>query len=363
VPISAVDCITLAFEHTKRQLFKPFRFGQWARLAIVGLLAGELGSGGNLNLHGNPSPQPQPQPQIPAIADIFHKIDPAILASVITVLVITGLVLFIVMAFISSVMRFILFDSVLTRECHIRGGWSRRQDDGWKYFLWQLGLFLTTLAASLVLIGGPAAFASALGWFHPWRAHLVQLVLTGVIVVVLFVAFMIALALVHVLTKDFVVPQMAFEGIGAVEGWRRLWPMIETDVKEYAIYIAMKIVLTIVAGIAIGIVGVILGVILAVPVVGVIAAAVIAGKNAGLTWDVFTITAAALAACAAFLIFFFLISMITVPAIVFFPTYSIYFFAGRYRPLNLALYAPAQSLALAVPQASLPFTPPPLPAT
>ena len=360
VPISAVDCITLAFEHTKRQLFKPFRFGQWVRLAIVGLLAGELGSGGNLNLHGSPSPQ-QPHPQIPSIPDIFHKIDPAILASVITVLVITGLVLLIGMAFISSVMRFVLFDSVLTRECHIRAGWSRRQDNGWKYFLWQLGLLLTTFAASLVLIGGPAVFAFAMGWFPGWRAHLVQLILTGLIVVVLFVAFMIALALVHVLTKDFIVPQMAFEGIGALDGWRRLWPMIETDIKGYALYIAMKIILTIVAGIAIGIVGLVLGLILAIPVVGLVVAAVIAGKNAGLTWNVFTITAAVLAACVVFLIFFFLISLITVPAIVFFPAYSIYFFAARYRPLNLALYAPAQSTV--VPQASPPFTPPPLPAT
>jgi hypothetical protein len=60
------------------------------------------------------------------------------------------------------------------------------------------------------------------------------------------------------------------------------------------------------------------------------------------------------------LIFFFLISLLSVPAIVFFPAYSIYFFAGRYRPLNLVLYAPAQ--AGTVPQTSPPFTPPPLPA-
>ena len=44
MPISAVDAISPAFEHTKQQLFKPFRFGQWTRLAFVGLLAGELGS-------------------------------------------------------------------------------------------------------------------------------------------------------------------------------------------------------------------------------------------------------------------------------------------------------------------------------
>ena len=31
MPISAVDTITLAFQHTKRQLLQPFRFWQWTR--------------------------------------------------------------------------------------------------------------------------------------------------------------------------------------------------------------------------------------------------------------------------------------------------------------------------------------------
>jgi hypothetical protein len=357
VPISAMDSITLAFEHTKRQLFKPFRFGQWVRLAIVGLLAGELGSGGNLNLNSHSGPPAS----VPSLPDIFHKIDPAILASLITVLVITGMVLFFVMAFISSIMRFILFDSVLTRQCHIRAGWNRWQENGWKYFLWQIGLALATFAAALILIGGPAAFAYGMGWFQPPRAHIAQLVLTGLAVVLAFVAFVIAVALVHVLTKDFVVPQMAFEGIGAMEGWRRLWPMVEVDVKGFALYIGMKIILTIVAGIAVGIVAVILGLILAIPVIGVVASVVIAAKGAGLTWNVLTITAAVIAGCIVFAIFFFLVSLISVPAIVFFPAYSIYFFAARYRPLSVALYSPAPQSA--IPQGEPPpFTPPPLPA-
>ena len=61
MPFSAVDAISPAFEHTKRQLFQPFRIGQWVRLALVGLLAGELGSGGfkipnlsNFNLPRHP---------------------------------------------------------------------------------------------------------------------------------------------------------------------------------------------------------------------------------------------------------------------------------------------------------------------
>lgn len=357
MPISAMDCISLAFDHTRRQLFKPFRFWQWARLAIVGLLAGELGSGGNFGS----SSRPNQQTSIPALGEIFHKIDPAILASLITILVITGIVFVVVMAYISSVMRFILFDSVLTRECHIRAGWSRRQEHGWKYFLWQLALVFCTFAGIVILIGGPAAFAFGMGWFQTPRSHIAPLVMTGIFVLILFLGFMIGIALIHVLTKDFVIPQMAFENIGALEAWRRLWPMLQAETRSYAIYIGMKVVLSIVAGIAIGIVALVLALILAVPLIGAVAAAVIAAKSAGVTWNVLTITAAIVAGCVLLLILLFLVSLITVPAIVFFPAYSIYFFAARYRPLSLALYSPAQQTA--VPQgATPPFTPPPLPA-
>ena len=355
MPISAVDTVSLAFEHTKRQLFRPFRFWQWVRLAFVGLLAGELGSGGNLNF-----PRSSQGGGMPPWHG-FPKIDPALLASVITVLVITGLVVFLVLTYISSVMRFILFDGVLTRECHIGAGWTRRQGNGWHYFLWQLVLMLATFAGFVLLIVLPAAFAFGMGWFTPPRAHVVQLVLTGIVVVALFVVYMIAIAVIHVFTKDFIIPQMALEGITAFEGWRRLWPMIRAEQKGYLVYVVLKVVLSIVAAIAIGIVTAILAVIIAVPVIGVVATAVFATKNGALTWNVLTITLAVIAGCILLAIFFFLVSLITVPVVVFFPAYSIYFFASRYRPLSMALY-PAAVQSAPVEGTPPPFSPPPLPA-
>ena len=49
--LSAVDVIGPAFERMKQQLFKPFRLGQWSRLAVTGLLAGEMGSAGGCNVN------------------------------------------------------------------------------------------------------------------------------------------------------------------------------------------------------------------------------------------------------------------------------------------------------------------------
>ena len=361
--ISAIDTISLAFEHTRRQLLQPFRFWQWTRLAIVGLLAGELSSSGGFNNISRRLNGASTAGGHGSLREIFSKIDPAILASLITTLIVTGLIFVLVMTYISSVMRFILFDSILQKECHIRDGWNRRQEDGWRYFLWQVGLLIVTFGAAVILIGIPAAFAFAKGWFNPPRAHLGQLILTGIIVFFFFMAFVVVMALVHVLTKDFVIPQMALEGIGAVEGWRRLWPRLESDLKDYVVYVLMKIVLAIGAGIVVAIVTVIMAVILAIPIVGVVVTTVVAAKAAGLTWNVVTITAAVVAGCVLFLIFFYFVSLISVPVIVFFPAYSIYFFAPRYQQLNAVLYPPPPPSTVAAPQGSPPpFTPPPLPA-
>lgn len=352
MPISAVDTITLAFQHTKRQLFQPFRFWQWTRLAFVGLLAGEMGSSGGFNF---PTSFPrQTGSSRHFLEQGFPKIDPAILGGLIAVLVIAGLVFVIVMMYVSSVMRFILFDSVLTRECHIRQGWTRRQEPGWKYFLWQLGFALATLAGLAILLGVPAGFALAMGWFNPPREHMLPLVLGGIVVFLLLMLFFLTVAVVHVFTKDFVVPQMALEGIGAVEGWRRLWPLLQAEQGGYAVYMLMKIVLAIGAGIIIGIASAILILIVAIPAAGFGIIAVITGKTAGLTWNVYTISIAIVVGCIVFAVFFYLTSLIAVPAIVFFPAYAIYFFAARYRPLSLVLYPPPPPQQEAVSMASLP---------
>lgn len=354
MPISATDAITPAFEHTKQQLFKPFRLGQWTRLAIVGLLAGELGSSGlnRSNFH--------PTQHGGAGGGGFGGIDPAIVFALIGVIVVAALVLGIIFMYISSVMRFILFDSVLTRQCHIRQGWTRRQGPGLRYFLWHLGLFLTVLAGMAVLVGIPAGFAFAAGWLtHPGE-HVVPLVLGGIALFFVLLIFFVTMAVIVVLTKDFVVPQMAFEDIGVMEAWRRLWPMIKAEKGGYAGYIGMKIVLAIAAGIMVGIATLILGLFIAIPTVGLGIIAVMTGKSAGLTWDAYTITLAIVVGSILLAGFLYLVALISVPVIVFFPAYSIYFFAGRYPALSRALY-PAPPVPQVAPAAPPPYGPPPLP--
>ena len=361
MPISAVDTISLAFQHTKRQILQPFRFGQWTRLAVVGLLAGELGSSGGCNAPSNFNIPRQTDGSHQFLETGLPHIDPALLTGLIIVLVVAGLVLGIVLMYVSSVMRFILFDSVLAKECHIRAGWGRRQGPGIRYFLWKLAYTAVTLAGAIVLLGIPLGFAYAVGWLKEPSHHILVLVLGGILLFFVIMIFFVALAVIYVLTKDFVVPQMALDNIGAMEGWRRLWAMMQAEKAGYAGYVGMKIVLAIGASILVGIATLILGLIIAIPTIGLGIVAVLTGKTAGLTWNVYTITVAVVVGCILLAIFLYIVALISVPVIVFFPAYSVYFFAARYPPLSAALYPAGPAPPPPIPPEAPPFPPTPSP--
>jgi len=334
LPISAVDAIDPAFQHAKKQLLQPFRFGQWARLALVGMLTGELGSGGGCSGNFNiPSSAHRQGGTEHFLSQAWPKLlgdHPLMFAGLIAILVVFGLGLMVLFTYIGSVMRFILFDSIVAKECHIRKGWARRGREGHLLFVWQMTLMLLSFLVFVILIGIPAAFAWGLGWFARPKEHMLGLVAGGILLFLVFLAAIICFAVVHVMTKDFVVPQMALENVSAFEGWRRLWLWVKAEKGGYAGYIGMKIVLSVGAGIALTIISAIVMLVLLIPIGGLGVMIWMSAKAAGATWDASTITLAVAAGCIVVAILVFVISMISVPAAVFFPAYSIYFLAARY---------------------------------
>jgi hypothetical protein len=341
LPISAAESISPAFERAKQMLFRPFRFGLWARLALVGFLAGEMSSGGCNFSSPFPGQTGGSSPSLgtglpPLIANHIAMI--AVLAGIAVVLAIGLSVIFL---YVFSVMRFILFDSVVTGECHVRKNWVQRRPQGRRLFRWQVLFMLITWAAILVVVGVPLGIAWAAGWFHNPGTHVIPLVVSGVVLFFVFLALVLVSAIVQVLTKDFVVPQMALEEVSTMEAWRRLWPLLKADKGGYAGYLGMKIVLTMAAGIIFGIITLIAMIVALIPVGGVGVVAVLAGKAAGLTWNFYTIALIVIAACIALVAMLFLAALISVPTIVFFPAYSIYFFAARYEPLAALLWPSA----------------------
>ncbi len=345
MPISAPDVIEPAFRHAKEQLLRPFRFGQWTRLAFVGLLAGELGSSGGCNFNYPLNTPRTPNTPYRGSHAFLGGTFPAqlaehtaLFAGLIVTLVVVGIGLLVLFTYISSVMRFILFDSIVARECHIRAGWTRRKEPGFRLFVWRLWFMLATLVALLLVVGIPLWRAWAIGWFTHARDHVLGFVLGGIVLFFVLLALLIVVSVINVMTKDFVVPQMALENIAVMEGWRRLWLWVKSEKGGYAGYIGIKIVLAIGAAIALLIVTVIAMFVLVVIIGGIGVAAFFGGKAAGWTWNPYTIAVAVVLGCVALAILVFVAALIAVPVIVFFPAYSIYFFAPRYAPLASLLW-------------------------
>jgi hypothetical protein len=276
-------------------------------------------------------------------------------ASLIVVLIVLGIIFWILLLYMSSVMRFILFDSVVSKHCEIMRNWGRRHGDGLRYFVWQILFLLAMGVGFTILIGIPAAIAFAAGWLRAPRQHMIPLILGGMLLFFVVMGFILLSLVVHVLTKDFVVPEMALENISAIEGWRRLLPMLKVEKGGYAGYIGMKIVMALGAAVVVGIITFIVILIVLIPVGGFGVIAVWAGKTAGLTWNLYTITLAVVVGCIALAVLLYVVSLISVPVIVFFPAYSIYFFASRYPALDALLRPPAPILA------QVPTLPPPPP--
>jgi hypothetical protein len=338
MPLSAVDVISPAFVRMKQHLFTPFRLSQWVRLAIVGFLAGELGSG---SLSGR-FPSNLPFPQGPESAGTNLPFGGgALLFALIFLLGLLVLAIAVGFIYVASRMQFVLFDSVLAGECRVREFWRRRGNIAFRYFVWQLLFALCVVIGMILLVGIPVALAYGLGWFSNWRQHALPLVLGGVLLFLVFVAAAITTATVKVLVKDFVVPQMVFDNISVGEGWRRLWSMMLQEKGGYASYIGMKIVLSFAAAVMLlSITGVVFLVLL-LPIGGAGAITVLAGKAAGLTWNPLTIAIAIVVGGIILVAFLFIATLISVPAVVFFPAYAIHFFAERYPPLHTALYPPS----------------------
>lgn len=351
-PLSAVDAVSPAIDHARRLLFAPFRFAKWARLAVITFLSGEMVGGGGGGSSGFRFPLPPPGggggegeefrllPSSP-VERWLTEFLPWIVLGVVAVFAI--MLLFI---YINSVFRFLLFDAVLNDRWRIREGWSRWANRGASFFLWQLGFMILLMVALGLAVGLPILFAFQAGWFKEPGQHVGALVLGGLVLFLLAVATVVGGVVIAVLARDFVIPVMALDDVGVLEGWRRALPLMRVAKLSFAGYIGMKIVLAIAAGIIFGILGTIAVLLIVFPLAilgGVLAAA---GLFSGLAWSPATIASVVVLALTGVGLLIYVVAFVSVPSAVFFQSYSLHFYAGRYPPLAAAL---TQTQSAAVP--------------
>jgi hypothetical protein len=350
-PTSAVECISPAFTRTKQLLFEPFRFGFWARLAVVALITGEAGSGGsgggrlpNLNQnrggdnhlgnlwlthwsgywHGASRLISEPG---------WEQIQPYI------GWILFGAALLLALLFLwiysDCVYRFILLDAVVTGQCRLREGWRRWREAGRRYMLWVLAFGLVAFALVVVVAGVPVLLAYRAGWFVKPEDHLGALIGGGIALALAVIGLVAVLGIIEMLGRDFLVPVMAFEEVGAVDGWRRLLAMMNGEKLAYGLYVLMKVALAMGGAIIFTIVNLIVILILLIPLALLGVMGYLIGRSAGVGWDnISVILLLAAFALLAFAGLLYVVGFVYAPGLVFFQSYTLEFFGPRYGPLG-----------------------------
>ena len=333
--LSAIETISPAFDRTKRQLFQPFRFAFWLRMALVALATGEFySSSGWGGLHFTaPASRRNPGYIFLGLVNPHWEYLRRYLPWVV-LLVLLMFVVVILWGYVSSVFRFVLFDSVLTDRCHIKEEWRQWHSQGLRFFLWRVCLGLGVMAALGILVGAAALVAVTTGAFRTPRQHIALLVLGGTGAFLVLVCLMILAALIALFARDFVVPVMALENVGVIEGWRRVIAMLKAEKRAYAGYVLMKIVLVVGSAILFGVLTLIAVLLVLIPFSLVGIGAYFLARSAGLLWSFPAIAIGVVLAVIAIGVLIYVIAFISTPAMVFFQAYVIHFLGSRYQALG-----------------------------
>jgi hypothetical protein len=241
-----------------------------------------------------------------------------------------ALVVMLLWIYSDCVYRFILLDAVVSGQCRLREGWRRWRTAGRRYFVWAVAFGFGAFFLVAIIAGVPVLLVYRAGWFEKPDEHIGVLIGGGILLVLAVMVLVAVLAIIDMLGRDFLVPVMAFEELGAVDGWRRLLAMMSAEKLAYAGYVLMKIVLAMGGAIVFAIVDLIVIVILLIPLGLLGLAGYLIGKAAGFSWDVSTgllLGALGLLVVAGIL---YVIGFVYAPGLVFFQSYTLEFFASRY---------------------------------
>ena len=248
--ISVTDPLSPAIDRTRKILFQPFNLGKWFTLGFCAWLA-NLGEGGGAPNFppggggGGPGGGPG-GPDFESMSDWFQE-NLFLILLVVLALVVVGLLIGLLLTWLSSRGHFMFLDGVVRNRGAVREPWSEFRREGNSLFLFRVCFGLAALGLFILIAAGAVAVA----WPDIQAREFGPLAVTAIAGGILsFVLMAIAVGCVGLFLKDFVVPIMYLRRIGVMAAWgefRR--SMLADHVGTFVVYILFKIVIGIVIGI------------------------------------------------------------------------------------------------------------------
>ena len=329
----AVENIGDAYEATRAFLF-PFSLRRWLKLALVVFFVGgaSLGSGfqGGFEFDA-PVNQPIGPDVGPITSPVTGPADGAAIGQFLPVVLgLVALVLVLALAFaaIGSVMEFVLVAALREETVSIRRHFGRYWQKGLRLLGFRVGLWLLTAA----LVAVPVAAVAVVFVGPDTRIGGAAIALALLVPFALLVALVAALA--YGFTTVFAVPIMLLEDRGVLSAWRRLWPTLRGQWKEYLAYVVLELILSIAVGVAVGVLTALALVGLAIPFGALGALTVVAGGGmASLSPVAIALLAVGALVFAALAIV--LTALVQVPVLTYFRYYALFVLGDTDESLDL----------------------------
>lgn len=255
MPWYAVDALDDALDATK-SLLVPVDGRQWLRLALVVFFLGGTGGGGPSATAGSSTGGPTVTAPGASGGELHLPLSPEEAFSIGLVVVLLGLTLGVLYALVGSVMEFVFVESLRRQHVSVRRYADQHLGRALRLFGFRiaLGLLVIVPAGGIVLgvlsavSGEPRVSLGLLAIFVP------LLILLGILV-----------AAIDVFTTHFVVPVMIGGNVGVLVGWRRFWPTLTREWKQYGVYALVRVGLALAVGVVASIVSGIVAAVLFVP--------------------------------------------------------------------------------------------------
>jgi hypothetical protein len=258
----AIDAIDDAIDAARAFLW-PFDRSRWLRLALVVFFIGgggfspiqfPTGTGSGPEPGPGTEPPGMPGPGPAEAAPSVGGAELAVIAAIVAVVALLALGFMLV----TAIMEFVFVESLRKETVAIRRYWGDHWRRGMRLFGFRVALGVLTLGTFGVL--GVAVLAPVLAG----TAGVSLALLAVAIPVAILVA--IASGIAGGFTTVFVVPIMLAEDRGVLSAWRRFWPTMTGQWKQYAAYAVLGWVLQLVAGIAAGIATLLAAILIAIPI-------------------------------------------------------------------------------------------------
>lgn len=250
----AVDALDDALDATKSLLI-PVGARQWLRLALVVFFLGGAGGGPSATAGSSTGGSTVTAPG-PMGGELHLPFSPEEAVSIGLAVVVVGLTLGVLYALVGSIMEFVFVESLRRQHVGIRRYADQHLGRALRLFGFRIALGLLVIVPA----GGVAlAVLSAVG-----GEPRVSLGLFAVFAPLLVLLGILAAA-VDVFTTHFVVPVMITGNVGVLAGWRRFWPTLTREWKQYGVYALVRLGLALAVGVLASVVGSVVAAVLFAP--------------------------------------------------------------------------------------------------